>query len=78
MNDFSTFYNLPKKGNFCQVCVISNQRPASYPEFKHKEIEKNAKYMNIDEKGVCDACKQAKIKKRLIGSKEKKIIKTIR
>jgi N-acetyl sugar amidotransferase len=57
-----TFYNLPEKVFFCKKCVISNQRPASYPEFKHTKERKNAKYMNIDLDGICDACRQAEIK----------------
>ena len=49
-----TLFNLPEKVRFCQKCVISNQRPASYPEFKHTRDRKNAKYMNFDEDGICD------------------------
>ena len=56
------FYNLPKKVEWCTSCVISNQRPSSYPEFKHKRERKNAHYVNFDENGVCDACKQAEVK----------------
>jgi len=62
MSEFATYYNLPKKVVYCKKCVISNQRPSSYPEFKHTKDRKDAKYMNIDDHGVCDACKQAEIK----------------
>ena len=31
-----TYYGLPEKVKFCKSCVISNQRPASAVEFKHK------------------------------------------
>ena len=44
MNDAETMYNLPKKVIFCKKCVISNQRPSSYPEFKHT---KERKMLNI-------------------------------
>ena len=30
-----TKYNLPKKIIFCKLCLMSNQRPSSIPEFKH-------------------------------------------
>ena len=60
MKKYKTFYNLPSNVTFCSV--ISNQRPASYPEFKHTRERKNAKYMNFDKDGICDACNQAKIK----------------
>lgn len=59
------FYNLPKKVIFCKLCVMSNQRPSSIPEFKHTKNRKNAKYLHLDENNVCDACKQAKIKEKI-------------
>ena len=62
MKKLETYFNLPDNVIFCNNCVISNQRPASYPEFKHTRERKNAKYMNFDKEGICDACNQAKIK----------------
>jgi len=62
MKKIETYYNLPSKVKYCNECVISNQRPASYPEFKHTRERKNAKYMNFNDDGVCDACNQTKIK----------------
>ncbi len=56
-------YNLPENVKFCSECVISNQRPSSYPEFKHTKDRKGARYINFDEKDVCDACNHAKEKK---------------
>jgi len=56
-------YGLPEEVLFCKKCVISNQRPASIPEFKHKQNREDAKYMHIDNDGVCDACKHAEEKK---------------
>ena len=61
------FYNLPEKIIFCKKCVLSNQRPSSYPEFQHKKERKGANYLNIDAKtGVCDACKVSEHKENNI------------
>ena len=60
-----TFYNLPKEVIFCKKCVMSNQRPASVPEFKHTKDRKGASYLKIDSKGICDACRQAEVKKAI-------------
>ena len=58
-----SYYNLPQKIIFCKKCVLSNQRPASIPEFTHQKNRKGAKYLNIDPKtGICDACKVAEQK----------------
>ena len=62
MSNFETYYNLPSKVVFCKKCVMSNQRPASVPEFQHTRNRDGAKYMHINEDGVCDACSQAEIK----------------
>ena len=59
-----TLFNLPKKVIFCKKCVNSNQRPCSYPEFQHQRNRKNAKYLNIDKNGVCDACRVSQLKKK--------------
>ena len=42
-----TFYNLPEKVVFCKTCVLSNQLPTSFPEYKHTVNRKGAKYLNI-------------------------------
>ena len=57
-----TYYNLPEKVIFCKKCVMSNQRPASVPEFRHIRDREGAKYMRIDNEGICDACRQAETK----------------
>ena len=57
-----TLFNLPEKVIFCNKCVMSNQRPASVPEFRHTRNRDGAKYMQIDEDGVCDACRQVEVK----------------
>jgi len=56
-NEMERYYGLPEKVVFCKRCVMSNQRPASMPEFKHTAERLGAKYMHIDEEGVCDACR---------------------
>ena len=61
-----TKYGLPKKVLFCKSCVISNQRPNSSIEFKHKKASKK-NTINFDENLICDACK-VKEKKAMINS----------
>lgn len=60
-----TFYNLPKKVKFCKICVNSNQYPASIPEFNHQKDRAGAHYISFDEDGICDGCKQNKIKEQI-------------
>lgn len=55
------FYGLPKRVLFCRHCVISNQRPSSTVEFKHKKDEAKAT-IGFDENGVCDACGYQEVK----------------
>jgi N-acetyl sugar amidotransferase len=57
-------YGLPETVKFCKRCVMSNQRPASTIEFKHKTDSKKVT-LNIDEEGVCDACRVAAIKENI-------------
>jgi len=58
-------YGLPPAVKYCRRCVMSNQRPASMPEFKHTPSRHGAKYLHIDAEGVCDACRQAEIKDKI-------------
>ena len=58
-------YGLPVEVVFCKRCLMSNQRPASIPEFKHTPDRQGAKYMHIDEEGVCDACRFAEQKEAI-------------
>ncbi|MCD4824104.1 MAG: N-acetyl sugar amidotransferase [Phycisphaerae bacterium] len=55
------YYSLPEEVRFCKRCVMSNQRPSSYPEFKHTKDRKTPT-LHIDEEGVCDACRHAENK----------------
>jgi N-acetyl sugar amidotransferase len=57
-------YGLPEKVFFCKRCVMSNQRPASSIEFKHTKEHKH-RSLNIDEEGVCDACRAAEQKEKI-------------
>jgi N-acetyl sugar amidotransferase len=54
-------YGLPREVKFCTRCVMSNQRPASAVEFRHT-IDSRKITLNIDDDGVCDACRTAEQK----------------
>ena len=74
MNDtkkLEAYYGLPEEVIFCKKCVMSNQRPASAIEFKHKRDSKKTS-MNIDEEGVCDACRTAEKKEAIDWEKREK------
>lgn len=64
------FFGLPPKVIFCKKCVISNQRPSSTVEFKHTANEKKA-VIDIDDDGVCSACRFAEQKDRGIDWQQK-------
>jgi N-acetyl sugar amidotransferase len=59
------FFGLPEDVVFCKHCVISNQRPSSTVEFKHKKDEKKAT-IGFDDQGVCDACRYHETKEKQI------------
>ncbi|HQS58881.1 MAG: LPS biosynthesis protein PseA [Gallionellales bacterium 35-53-114] len=59
------YFGLPEEVIFCKHCVISNQRPSSSVEFKHKLNEKKAT-IGFDEDGVCDACRFHEVKEKQI------------
>ncbi len=63
------FYGLPEEVKFCKKCVISNQRPASAIEFKHK-VDSKKLTINFDSEGICDACRVSE-KKELIDWKKR-------
>lgn len=50
------FYGLPREVTYCTKCIMSNQRPSSYPEFRHT-IERKTPSLNIWDDGICDACR---------------------
>ncbi len=55
------YYGLPNEVRYCSRCVMSNQRPASYPEFKHTP-NRITPSMHIDPTDICDACRYAEQK----------------
>jgi N-acetyl sugar amidotransferase len=57
-------YGLPSEVKFCRRCVLSNQRPSSYPEFRHGR-ERKTPTLRIDNGGVCDACRYAEKKESI-------------
>ena len=63
-------YGLPVDVKFCKKCVISNQRPNSAVEFKHKKTSKK-ETINFDNDGVCDACRVAEAKKNIVDWKQR-------
>jgi N-acetyl sugar amidotransferase len=70
-------YGLPEKVLFCKRCVMSNQRPSSSIEFKHK-IKKQHRALNFDNDGVCDACRFAELKEKIDWeSREKELLKLL-
>jgi len=58
------FYGLPQDVTYCKRCVMSNQRPASTPEFRHTTNRK-ATALKILDDGICDACRYAEIKESI-------------
>lgn len=69
------YFGLPEQVVFCKRCVMSNQRPSSYPEFRHTK-DRMTPTLHIDEEGVCDACRYADRKEDIDWEKrEKELIK---
>lgn len=64
MNRLKPLYGLPEKVIFCKNCVMSNQRPVSAIEFKHK-LKTRKVTLNIGKDNICDACKFAKQKEQI-------------
>ena len=54
-DQLEAYYGLPKHVQFCNECVMSNQKPNSCYEFEHT-IKSIKKTMVIQNDGVCDAC----------------------
>ena len=72
------FYGLPQEVKFCKKCVVSNQRPNSAIEFKHK-LQDKKKTIFFDANGICDACNYNLIKAKEINweDREKKLLKLL-
>ena len=67
------FYGLPEKVVFCKKCVISNQRPSSAIEFKHKKNDKK-ETIAFDDEGICSACRYNEIKNKQINWEEREVM----
>ncbi len=73
--ELEAYYGLPTDVRFCKRCVMSNQRPSSYPEFKHTK-ERKTPTLNIGEDGLCDACRYAEVKEDIDWEvREKELVK---
>ena len=65
-------YRLPEKVLFCKKCVYSNIKPTSIPEWTHNIKRTGAKYLKIENDGICSACKNIEIKNKIDWQEEKK------
>jgi len=70
MTNSTVKHGLPEEVIFCKKCVISNQRPSSSVEFKHKNSEKK-QTIGFGDDGVCDACLFAQWKETKINWQER-------
>ena len=57
-------HGLPDEVVYCKKCVMSNQRPATSPEF-NKKTTSDTPSSTFGEDGVCDACKYNEYKKTI-------------
>lgn len=72
-----TKYGLPEKVVYCKRCLMSNQMPNSYPEFKHTPNRKTPTLF-IDAEGVCDPCRYAEMKEKIDwGMRKKKLLELL-
>jgi N-acetyl sugar amidotransferase len=63
-NQSETFYGLPPSVVYCGRCVMSNQRPASSPEFRHTK-DRKVTHLHIGDDTICDACRYAEKKEQI-------------
>lgn len=67
----SAKYGLPTEVRYCSRCIISNQRPNSAVEYSHtKESKKET--IHFDDENICDACKVAEQKQKIINWEERR------
>jgi len=57
-------HGLPREVVYCKKCVMSNQRPATSPEFNKKSTS-DTPTSAFGEDGICDACKYNEYKKNI-------------
>lgn len=75
-NKYKTFYGLPSNVEFCNECVISNQRPSSTIEFKNT-INNKKSIIEFDESKICSACNYNKIKLKIDWKDREKKLKSL-
>lgn len=63
--ELEAYYGLPNHVEFCNACLMSNQRPSSYPEFKHTR-DRITPTLRIHDDGICDACHYAAWKEKQV------------
>jgi N-acetyl sugar amidotransferase len=73
----ATLYGLPETVVYCKRCLMSNQRPSSYPEFRHTR-DRITPTLHIDEEGICDACRFAERKEAIDwDERERQLVKML-
>jgi N-acetyl sugar amidotransferase len=72
----TTLYGLPEQVRFCGRCVMSNQRPSSYPEFRHR-ADRVTPTLHIDEHRICDACRYADRKREIDWDERKRELREL-
>ena len=75
-SELEAYYGLPSRVVFCKRCVMSNQRPSSYPEFRHTKDRKTPT-LHIGDDGVCDACRYAEKKENIDWQAREQELKTL-
>jgi len=70
-------YGLPAEVEFCEKCVMSNQRPTSSIEFKHT-LQMKHRTLHFDTEGICDACRVCEEKEKIDwAQREKELLKLL-
>lgn len=69
-NNPDSFYGLPKNVQFCNSCVMSNQRPNAVVEYQHVSTSRKATLRMFDD-GKCEACRVWDAKHHLIDWEER-------
>ena len=75
-NHYEAFYGLPNEVTFCKSCVISNQRPSSTVEFKHK-IDEKKEVINFNTQNICSACEYHSKKKNIDWKQREELLRNL-
>lgn len=73
---FEVKHNLPAEVIYCKSCVMSNQRPATSPEFNKKET-KDTPTSSFGNDGICDACRYSAYKKTIDWAEREKLLQEL-